>query len=131
MVVLENRRLRHGRNGGHLSAFACRLQHVPATLDDVLPPHRPTSRWVLMANTQDVQWNFAAANAASAALRRAAYELKRTADKRMHSAKAAQAEWRGKHRETFDGELKKLLSEAQELANEYHAAASRIDSRSA
>ncbi len=84
-----------------------------------------------MSTLENVEWNHSVASAASAALRRAADKLKITAEDRVRSAQAAQAEWLGKHRETFDGELNKLLREAQELADEYRAAAARIDKATA
>jgi hypothetical protein len=84
-----------------------------------------------MPDIPNVKWNHANASAASAALRRAASELRRTAGDRNRAARAATAEWRGKHRVTFDEHLRKTLRDAEDLAGRFDAAARRIDGASA
>jgi uncharacterized protein YukE len=80
-----------------------------------------------MSIWNDVRWNHAAADAASAALRRAAGELRRTAAERSRAAQQATAEWRGPYRATFDHHLRTALSGAEDLARRYEEAAARID----
>ncbi len=84
-----------------------------------------------MLNIPSVNWNHAAANAASAALRRTASGLSRTAGDRARVAQTATTEWRGEHRTTFDEHLRKTLSDAEILAQRYDAAAAQIDRASA
>jgi uncharacterized protein YukE len=79
-----------------------------------------------MPNIPDIHWNHAVADAAIAALRRAAAELRRTAGDRAAVARQATAEWRGAHRETFDDYLRRALYEAEDLARRYDEAAARI-----
>ncbi len=81
-------------------------------------------------NWNNVRWNWSAADAAIAALRRMADLLDETANERMRVAGEAQAEWRGLHRERFDGELAQILRRARDLASECRAAANRIASAS-
>jgi uncharacterized protein YukE len=83
-----------------------------------------------MSSIPNVKWNHADADAAARALQRAASELRRTAGDRTRAAQAATAEWRGKHRETFDEHLRKTLSAAEDLARRYDNAARRINSAS-
>jgi hypothetical protein len=90
-----------------------------------------SERTTTMLDIPDVNWNHAAADAASAALRRAAGELRRTAGERSRAAQEATTEWRGEHRNTFDEYLRKTLSEAEALAQRYDEAAARIDRASA
>lgn len=80
-----------------------------------------------MTNISDVQWNHAAAGAASAALRRAAAMLRQTADERSKAAHRAMAEWRGGEREKFELRLRTLLDEAEQLAAKYLRAAALIE----
>jgi hypothetical protein len=77
-------------------------------------------------NWNNVVWNRAAADEAASALRRAADRLDITASERSRVAQDATAEWRGKHRETFDGHLTQILGRARDLAGEFRGAASRI-----
>lgn len=77
-------------------------------------------------NWHDVRWNHRAAREAVEALRRAADELDRTTDERLLAAQHARAEWRGAHRETFDGGLQRLVADARDLAHAYREAAERI-----
>jgi uncharacterized protein YukE len=77
-------------------------------------------------NWQDVRWNHGAAEAAIAALRRAADRLDQTAADRVRVADEARAEWRGRYREQFDEQLGQTVRRAHELAGEYRDAANRI-----
>ena len=83
-----------------------------------------------MPHLEEVQWYASAANEASAALRRAAGELRHSAGERSRAAQAI-AEWRGKYRTNFDEYLRRIVSEAEALAQGYEAAAARIDRASA
>jgi uncharacterized protein YukE len=77
-------------------------------------------------NWNNVRWDWGAADAAAAALRRAADLLNGTASERARVAAEAQAQWRGLHRDRFDSELAQVLRRAQDLADEYREAANRI-----
>ena len=77
-------------------------------------------------NWENVRWNHGAAEAAIAALRRAADMLDHTATDRARVADEAKVEWRGRYREEFDGQLAQMLRRAHELANEYRTAAGQI-----
>jgi uncharacterized protein YukE len=81
-------------------------------------------------NWNDVRWNWGAADAAIAALRRAADLLDGTTHERSQVAGEAQAQWRGLHRDRFDGELAQILRRGYDLANECRAAADRVASAS-
>jgi hypothetical protein len=81
-------------------------------------------------NWNDVRWNWAAADAAVAALHSAAGLLDATADERARVAREAQAEWRGLFRDRFDGELTGILDRGHALAAECRAAAGRVASAS-
>ncbi len=81
-------------------------------------------------NWNNVRWNWGAADAATAALRRAANLLDGTADKRAGAAGEAQAQWRGLHRDRFDNELTQILGRGHSLASECRAAADRVTSAS-
>jgi len=78
-------------------------------------------------NWKNVQWDREAAHRATAALRRSADELDNTATERERVATRTQAQWRGRHRETFDSYLQDVLRRARVLAAEYREAATRID----
>jgi hypothetical protein len=82
-------------------------------------------------NWNDVNWNWAAANAAADALRRAAARLEDATTRRSLAAYAAQGEWRGNHRLKFDSDLQKDLQGFSGLAAEMRLAAARIDAASA
>src|SRR5689334_9635090 len=77
-------------------------------------------------NRQDVRWNQEAARQAIAALNHAADELARTAQEREVAAHQATAQWRGRHRQTFDERLRDTQARARDLAEDYRAAARRI-----
>lgn len=77
-------------------------------------------------NRNPVQWDWGAADAAMHALRQAADKLDESATTRTRLAGEAQAEWRGRHRETFDEQLHKLVSQARLLASEFRSMADRI-----
>jgi len=81
-------------------------------------------------NWNDVRWNWAAADAAAAALHNAAGVLDATANERAGVASEAQAEWRGIFRDRFDAELAGMLSRGRALADECRAAAERVASAS-
>ena len=81
-------------------------------------------------NWNNVRWDWGAADAAAAALRHAAGLLDGTAQERSGVPRDAQAEWRGLHRERFDGELTQILKRARDLAVECRAAADHIASAS-
>ena len=78
-------------------------------------------------NWNDVHWDYGAAREAAAALRRAADLIEGMTADRRHAAAAAQADWQGRHRERFDGELDRMVSQAHDLAHECRLAADRID----
>jgi len=75
---------------------------------------------------EDVRWNHGAAEAAIAALRRAADVLDQTADERARVTDEARAEWRGRYRDEFDDKFAQMLRRAHEMAGEYRDAANRI-----
>jgi len=77
-------------------------------------------------NWNNVVWDWGAANDAMVALRATASMLDDTAGERKRKAQRATAEWRGKHREQFDGDLARMLARAHDLARECRAAADRI-----
>jgi len=77
-------------------------------------------------NWNNVRWDWGAADEARSALCHAADLLDGTANERSSVARDAQAEWRGRDREQFDGELAQLLRRAHDLANECREAANRI-----
>jgi len=81
-------------------------------------------------NSQNVRWDWGAADAAVAALRAAADKIEATLAERLRCAAEAQREWRGRYREEFDVELERIKVRARELAAEYRAAADRIRSAS-
>ena len=81
-------------------------------------------------NWSDVRWNQGAADAASSSLRRSAENLEQTASERSRVADDAKAEWRGKHRDSFDILLSQMLSEASSLAQQCREVAARIDGAS-
>ena len=77
-------------------------------------------------NWSDVDWDHGAASAAIGALRRAADMLDQTTGHRERVAGEARAEWRGRDRELFGGELQQMVNRAHQLAGEYRDAADRI-----
>lgn len=77
-------------------------------------------------NRARVEWDYGAAEAAIAALRRAADELDLTTNKRERVAGEARAEWRGRYRESFDGQFQQMVSRARQLAAEYRDTANQI-----
>jgi uncharacterized protein YukE len=81
-------------------------------------------------NWENVRWNHGAAEAAIAALRRAADMLDHTTADRARVADEAKIEWLGRYREEFDGQLAQILRRAHELANECRTTASQIASAS-
>lgn len=81
-------------------------------------------------NWNNVRWDWGAANAASAALRRSADKLDMFAHERSQVAGAAQREWRGRYRLEFDQQLQAMLSRSSNLAAEMRHAAGRIDQAS-
>jgi hypothetical protein len=70
------------------------------------------------------------ADAAATALRRAAKQLRDSLDERSRAIKQTMGEWRDKHRETFDADMRQLWGQAQDLAQRYEAAAGKIDTAS-
>lgn len=81
-------------------------------------------------NWNNVRWDWGAADAAASALRHAAGVLDATAVERVGVANAAQAQWRGLHRERFDAELADILGRGRALADACRAAADRVASAS-
>jgi uncharacterized protein YukE len=81
-------------------------------------------------NWNNVRWDWGAAGAAAAALRRAADKIDQTAHERARVAAEAQQEWRGRYRLEFDERLREILQRAGSLAAEYRHMASRIDGAS-
>ena len=77
-------------------------------------------------NRANLEWNHAAAEAAIAALRRAADKLDQTTDQRERMAGEARAEWQGRYRQQFDSEHSGMAKRARQLAGEYRDAANRI-----
>ena len=77
-------------------------------------------------NRARVEWDHGAAEAAIAALLRAADELLSTTVQRERVAREAQVEWRGRYRESFDGQFQQMVSRAHELEAKYRDAANQI-----
>ena len=77
-------------------------------------------------NWSNVNWDFGAAEAAIGALRRAADLLGQTTSERERVAGEARAEWRGRYRESFDGQFQQMVNRARQLADEYRGAANQI-----
>jgi uncharacterized protein YukE len=77
-------------------------------------------------NWSKVNWDHGAAEAAIAALRRAADLLDQTTSERERVAGEARAEWRGRYRESFDGQFGQVVNRARQLAEEYRDAANQI-----
>jgi len=77
-------------------------------------------------NWNDVEWDHGAAEAAIAALRRAADLVDQTAGERERVANDARAEWRGRYREQFDEQFRQMIGQARQLAGEYRNAANQI-----
>lgn len=79
-------------------------------------------------NWDDVEWDHGAASEAAHELDRAAAFVEESAHRRRQVADEARAEWRGRHREEFDGDLDRMLHRAAELAAEFRTKASAIRS---
>lgn len=77
-------------------------------------------------NWRDVEWDHHAADEAVQSLRRTATLLEETAAQRRQRADEAMAEWRGRHRDNFEGQLSRMLQKAAELAGELRAKADEI-----
>jgi uncharacterized membrane-anchored protein YhcB (DUF1043 family) len=77
-------------------------------------------------NRAKVEWDHGAAEAAIAALRRAADKLDLTTTQRERVAGKARNEWRGRYRESFDDHFRQVVSRAGQLTAEYRDAANRI-----
>ncbi len=77
-------------------------------------------------NWSDVRWDWGAADAAVRALRRAADSLDTLTDARIREARDAQAEWRGRFRLQFDGDLESLVRDARNLAAQYRHKADQL-----
>jgi len=78
-------------------------------------------------NWNNVTWNEGAARDAANELRRSADLLEETAARRLRAADVARAEWRGRYREQFDGDLTQMLRRARELAEQMRNKARAID----
>ncbi len=81
-------------------------------------------------NWKDVVWDWGVANDAVRALQRAADLLDATAGERSNRSQAATAEWRGRYRDNFEGELRRILTRSRDLATHYREIASRISQAS-
>ncbi|MBX0330383.1 hypothetical protein K2Z83_22235 [Oscillochloris sp. ZM17-4] len=77
-------------------------------------------------NWQDVIWDHGAADAAVAALGRAASEIDRAAGERARAALTLLGEWRGAHRLSFDDQLRRADGEDQALAGDLRRAAQEV-----
>ena len=77
-------------------------------------------------NWADVRFDHAAAQAAVDELERAAAVLADQRTRRRHLADAARAEWRGRHRQTFDAEHRHLLIVSRRLEDDLRAAARAV-----
>jgi uncharacterized protein YukE len=75
----------------------------------------------------DVRFDHAAAQAAIAALRRAAQVLDDATSARIRFAAEAQKEWRGHYRTVFDDELHRARSEATRLGADLRQAARNLE----
>jgi uncharacterized protein YukE len=80
-----------------------------------------------MSIWDDVRWDYAAARATVAELRRAAEVVRTTVADLSHAAEQATAAWRGEHRATFDESLKRRLDQADRLIDRLLAAAACIE----
>jgi hypothetical protein len=83
-----------------------------------------------MSNIPNVKWSQADADDAATALRRAAKKLRDSLDERSRLIKQTMGQWRDAHRETFDADMRRFWREAQDLAQRYDGAATRIDTAS-
>ncbi len=81
-------------------------------------------------NWENVRWDWGAADAAMAALRRAADRLDATANEHVRAAAPAQAEWRGARRLRFDDDLATTVHKEHALADECRRMAGRISDAS-
>lgn len=77
-------------------------------------------------NWENVQWDHGAAEAAIAALRRAADLVDQTTGDRERVANEARAEWRGRYREQFDEQFGQMTNQARQLTGEYRNVANQI-----
>lgn len=77
-------------------------------------------------NWRNVEWDHRAADDAVQSLRRTATLLEETAVQRRQRAEEAMAEWRGRHRDNFEGQLSRMLQKAAELVGELRAKADEI-----
>jgi len=78
-------------------------------------------------NWQDVRWSYDASGQAVSELRRMADEIDRSCVERSRVAEQTLREWRGVHRRRFDDELREIVRRGRALAEQYRAAAARID----
>jgi len=81
-------------------------------------------------NWENVRWDWGAADAAMAALRRVADRLDATANENVRIAGPAQAEWRGARRLRFDDDLASTVRKEHALADECRRMAGRISDAS-
>jgi uncharacterized protein YukE len=77
-------------------------------------------------NWSDVRFDHAAAAAAIAELRRAATVVDAASDRRGSLANTATQRWEGRHRETFDDEVRRLQHDGRDLADAMRREAGRI-----
>jgi uncharacterized protein YukE len=78
-------------------------------------------------NWSDVRFDHAAAAAAIAELRRAATVVDAASDRRGSLANTATQRWEGRHRETFDDEVRRLQHDGRDLADAMRREAGRIE----
>ena len=87
----------------------------------------PATDWAI----PDVRFDHARAAAAAGALRSCADLLDRQTDERVSLARTAQNEWRGRARDEFDHQLRRMVREAAGLVDALRAAAARLDAAAA
>jgi hypothetical protein len=79
-----------------------------------------------MAILPDVEWDFAAAEAAVSLLRQSADQLDAANYRRAHLSQETTLEWRGPQRLEFDDRLEQTLRRAIRIAGEFRHAAEQI-----
>lgn len=78
-------------------------------------------------NWQDVRWSYDASGQAASELRRVAEQIDRSCSERSQIVEQTMREWRGVYRRQFDNYLRDASRRLRALADEYRAAAARIE----